>query len=196
MDRGFIEGIFRDLPMLETERLILRKLSRNDAWDVFQYASDPEVSRYVSWDTHQIIEDSLRFIDSQIQCYETGRVSNWGIVLKKEGKLTGTGGFIKLMLEDSCGEIGYVLSRPYWNRGLMSEAVKAIIGFGFERLSLKRIEARCFVENVASARVMEKAGMTFEGILRESLYAKGRHWDVKLYSILLREYLSLKSKDE
>ena len=90
--------------------------------------------------------------------------------------------------EHARAELGYVLSREHWGKGLMPEAVRAVMAFGFEKLSLNRIQARCIAENLASARVMEKAGMTFEGTLRESEFIKGAYRDIKLYSILRREY--------
>jgi [ribosomal protein S5]-alanine N-acetyltransferase len=72
--------------------------------------------------------------------------------------------------EHARAELGYVLSREHWGKGLMPEAVRAVIRFGFGRMELNRIQARCVAENTASARVMEKAGMTYEGTLRESEY--------------------------
>lgn len=90
--------------------------------------------------------------------------------------------------EHASAELGYVLSRSYWGRGLMPEAVRAMIRFGFQRMDLNRIEARCIAKNTASARVMEKAGMTREGTLRESELIKGAFRDMKRYSILRREF--------
>ena len=90
--------------------------------------------------------------------------------------------------EHARAELGYVLSRKLWGRGLMPEAVRAVVRFGFGRMELNRIEARCIIENAASARVMEKAGMTCEGTLREREFIKGAYRDMRLYSILRREY--------
>jgi len=89
-------------------------------------------------------------------------------------------------MEDN--EIAYALSRKYWRKGLMTEAVKEVIKFGFEKMNLNRIYARCFPENIGSYRVMEKAEMQFEGILRKQMFIKGKFQDMKLYSILRREY--------
>jgi ribosomal-protein-alanine N-acetyltransferase len=89
--------------------------------------------------------------------------------------------------EHARAELGYVLSREHRGKGLMPEAVRAVIRFGFGRMELNRIQARCVAENTASARVMEKVGMTYEGTLRESEYIKGAFWDIKIYSILRRE---------
>jgi ribosomal-protein-alanine N-acetyltransferase len=186
--------VFADLPVLETERLLLRKMRLDDAEAMFAYASDPEVTRYVLWDTHRSIEDSEDFLRLATEGYERGDFGGWGVVLKDSGAFIGTCGMdAGYAPEHARAELGYVLSREYWGRGLMSEAVRAVIRFGFERLELNRLEARCIAENVASARVMEKAGMSYEGTLREREFIKGAYRDMKLYSILRREYRARRS---
>jgi ribosomal-protein-alanine N-acetyltransferase len=182
-----IRRILKDLPTLETERLILRKMTPADAEVVFAYASDPEVTRYVIWDTHRTIEDSESFLRSTVERYENAE-ADWGIVRKENGRFIGECGIVEWDLDHARAEMGYVLSREYWGQGLMPEAVRAMISFGFERMGLNRIEARCMTENVASARVMEKAGMTYEGTLRKREVIKGAYRDIKLYAILRSEY--------
>ena len=85
-------------------------------------------------------------------------------------------------------EIGYALARKYWGQGLMTEAVRAMLDYGFNLLRLNRIEARCDVENIASWRVMEKAGMKFEGVLRQNIFLHGRPRDARMYGILREEW--------
>jgi [ribosomal protein S5]-alanine N-acetyltransferase len=181
--------VFMDLPEIETERLLLRRMRLDDAEAMFAYASDPEVTRYVPWDTHRSIEDSESFLTFAIEGYERGDFGGWGVVLKDSGVFIGTCGLdAGYAPEHARAELGYVLSREHWGKGLMPEAVRAVIRFGFGRIGLNRIEARCIAENTASARVMEKAGMTYEGTLREREFIKGAYRDMKLYSILGREY--------
>jgi [ribosomal protein S5]-alanine N-acetyltransferase len=181
--------VFADLPGLETERLLLRKMRFDDAEAMFAYASDPKVSRYVLWDTHRSIEDSEGFLRSAMEGYERGDFGGWGVVLKDDGAFVGTCGIdVGYAPEHARAELGYVLSREHWGKGLMPEAVRAVIRFGFGRMGLNRVEARCIAENTASARVMEKAGMNYEGTLREREFIKGAYRDIKLYSILRREY--------
>lgn len=169
---------------LETDRLLLRKLSMADAADVFAYASDPEVSKYTGWSTHQAIADSQKFLESVIAKYETGQPMDWGIVHKRDRKLIGTCGFASWNCTHSRAEIGYALARQYWGQGYMTEAVKAVISFGFHVMMLNRIDASCMVDNLASARVMQKAGMHYEGTLREYAFFKDRYCDLKLYAII------------
>ena len=123
--------------------------------------------------------------------YERGDFGGWGLVLKVSGAFVGTCGMeVNLAPEHARAELGYVLAREYWGRGLMPEAVRGMLRFCFGRMDLNRVEARCIAENTASARVMEKAGMTYEGTLREREYVKGAYRDMKIYSILRREYRS------
>lgn len=177
-----------ELPTLETERLILRKMTRDDAEAVFAYASDPEVSRYTLWDTHRSVEDSRAFLELAVGNYEGGGSLDWGIVYKGDHRFVGMCGFVNWSPEHARAEMGYVLHKDYWGRGLVPEAVRAMIRFGFERMKLRRIEARCIAENTGSARVMEKAGMTYEGTLRQREYIKGAYRDMKIYSILSSEF--------
>ncbi len=183
-----VREVLKDLPTLETERLILRKMVLNDAEAVFAYASNSDVSRYTLWETHRSIEDSRAFLEFATQKYENGGEPDWGIVYRGNGCLVGACGLVNWEAEHARAEVGFVLSREYWGRGLMSEAVRAILRFGFERMNLNRIEARCIAENAASARVMEKAGMVYEGTLRQREYIKGAYRDIKLYAILKKGF--------
>ena len=180
--------ILAHLPTIETERLLLRKITLNDASDMFEYASNPEVSEYTMWSTHTSIEDTKYFLQSLTKMYKRRELVDWGIVHKAEKKFIGTCGFVEWSMTHSRAEIGYALSRKYWGEGYMSEAVNAVIEFGFREMLLNRIMARCEVNNIASARVMEKVGMQLEGILRHHLFVKGRYWDLKIYSILREEF--------
>lgn len=184
------ESVFSNLPALETDRLVLRRLTLEDASDVFAYARDPEVARYTTWEAHRSLDESLRFLKRVLDRYAAGEVAPWGVVHKADDRVIGTCGFAQWRREHARAELAYALARPYWNQGLATEAVRAVVAFGFRTMELNRIEARCEISNVASARVMEKAGMTFEGILRQHMYAKGAYRDLKMYAILREEWLS------
>ncbi|ACX66712.1 GNAT family N-acetyltransferase [Paenibacillus sp. Y412MC10] len=183
-----IEDIFSDLPTLETGRTILRKLRSEDEPDIFRYGSDDEVSRYTSWPTHQTMADTRHYLNKVLQKYDHHAVAPWGIVDKETGRVIGTSGFMAWNVHHAKAELGYALSKDYWNRGYMTEVIRTIISYGFEVMKLVRIEASCLPSNLGSARVMEKAGMTFEGIIRQSIFVKGKHEDLKLYSIVVDDY--------
>jgi [ribosomal protein S5]-alanine N-acetyltransferase len=180
--------LFKDLPDLRTERLLLRKLSMDDAPDLFAYAADPEVTRYLDWEPHSSIDDSRRFLEGVTEAYARGEPRSWAIVYRDEDRMIGTGGFLFWDQVANRSEIGYATSRQYWGRGLMSEAVPEMLRFGFERMALNRIEARCNRSNTGSIRVLEKSGFKLEGVLRESFVQKGKLSDLLLFSILRREW--------
>ena len=181
-------NIFKDLPVVETPRLLLRSLTMRDVNDVFEYASMPEVSKHVTWDYHRNIGDSMAFVKSILQQYEQGKPSPWGIVYKSQNILIGTGGFHNLHSEYRKAEVGYAISAKFWNLGLMTEALNAMLHFGFDVLHLNRVEALCKVKNTASEKVMQKCNMKFEGILREHMFVKEEFHDLKIYSILKSEF--------
>ncbi|MGE7662355.1 GNAT family N-acetyltransferase [Peribacillus sp. NPDC097197] len=186
-----MENPFKNFPTLETERLILRKITWEDAEDIHVYGSDEEVTKYVTWDNHKTLADTRDFIDFAMAQYENKYVAPWGIQYKATGKIIGTIDFVSWLVGHRVAEIGYVLSQDYWGKGIMTEAANEVIAFGFNRMNVVRIQARCFVENTGSARVMEKIGMSFEGTLRKGIFAKGKHRDLNMYSILQEEFSPL-----
>lgn len=172
---------------LPTERLILRKVSMDDRDAVFAWARDPEVSRYGSWDMHRTPQDTEAFIEWCLKQYDAEGLGPWVIELRKSNAVIGTCGFGSMNRHDRCGSIGYFLARPQWGKGYATEAVRAVLRFGFGPLALHRIEARCLPENVASERVMQKVGMRFEGLLRQAMFKNEAFFDIKLYARLAEE---------
>jgi ribosomal-protein-alanine N-acetyltransferase len=184
-----MQNILSHPPTIETERLILRPLTMADDKAIFAYASDPEVTKTVSVETARSIEDTRTFLKSALDNYAKGAdPAGFGIVLKKENRLIGTIGYLNWSNDHKRIEIGYALSRLYWNNGIVTEAAKEMIDYFFSHSDIIRIEARCLLENPASARVMEKSGMKFEGVLRKHAFIKGKHHDMKIYSILKDEW--------
>ena len=148
----------------ETRRLRLRKPILEDAEAIFrQYAQDPEVTKYLTWHPNRSIDETREFLRLCIAAWEQGRSFQWAIVEKKTDRLIGMVGF---RVDGHKWELGYVLARKSWGRGYMTEAVKALVAWALKRPEVYRIWAVCDIENPASARVMEKAGMYREGTLR------------------------------
>lgn len=176
------------LPNLETDRLVLRMLSVNDAFDMYEYARDPEICKYVTWNAHESVEDSMSYLSLVEERYKGGEYFDWGIVLKKIDKLIGTCGFVDINKASSRGEIGYVLSRTHWGKGLMSEAVRKVCSHGFESMELNRIEARVFPENTRSQSVLRNIGFQYEGTLRQQQVIKGKYQDLMMFSLLKSEF--------
>lgn len=179
---------FKETPELETERLVLRKITMEDAEDIYDYASDEEVPRYMTWNTHKNIDNTKAFINFILKRYEMDDAGEWGIILKRTGRLIGCIGFANKDEINRRAEVGYVLSRKYWGQGIMPEALRRILQFGFEEMGLNRIECCHFLPNERSGRVMQKAGMSFEGIAREKFYKKEKYWDLKQYAIIKADW--------
>ena len=182
--QAYCEGVFSRLPVLETRRLRLRALTMRDEGDMFRYASDPEVSRHVLWDAHRTPRDTRSTLRSALRQYRAGQPSSFAIERKSDRRMIGTIGFMWINCEHRSGEVGYSLARDCWNQGYATEALQAVLDFGFDTLRLHRIEAQHETDNPASGRVMEKCGMVCEGTLRSRVFNKGRFSDVKLYAVL------------
>lgn len=183
-----LKKYFKDLPDIHTSRLLLRKLELADAEDLFDYGSTEAVTRNVTWDPYANVNDAKSFIKYVHAFYEAGKPAPWAIEHKEDGRMIGTVGFGNVKGEHYSAEIAYALSDKYWGKGYTTEAVKEMLRIGFEELDFIRIEAQCLPENVASERVMQKVGMTYEGTLRKVVYIKGKNRDLKTYSILHEEY--------
>lgn len=187
-----IKNIFEDLPIIETERLILRKIKENDVNDLFEYASKEEVTKYLPWDTNKKINDAKEFIGFVMDLYEKGEVAPWAIEYKENKKMIGTVGFMWWDKENKVAETGSAINNEYWGLGLRKEAGEVLFEFGFKEMKLERIQAKCFVENKSSERAMEKLGMIYEGTLRNYTYVKGKSRSQKMFSILKEEYFEKK----
>lgn len=154
---------------IETDRLILRRFTADDAEDMYRnWASDPEVTRFLTWPTHASPVITGKVISSWIARYADGNTFNWGICLKEEGVVIGSIAVVKLDQDIEAADIGYCLGRAFWGQGIMTEALKAVMDHLFDEVGLRRIAACHDIRNPASGRVMEKAGMKKEGVLRQS----------------------------
>lgn len=177
-----------EIPIIETERLILRKITLNDVDDIFEYASIPEVTAFVPWYAHKTKNDSADFVKFAEEQFHNNLSIVWGIVIKSKNKLIGSIELRGWNSINNCGDIGYVISKNYWGQGITTEAMNAVIKFGIEQLELNRVEAHCEEENIGSWHVMEKCGMIYEGTLREKVFIKDRYRSMKIYSILKKEW--------
>ncbi len=176
------------IPNIETDRLLLRELSLSDAKDMFEYARDPQVTKYVSWTTQESLESTRQMIEKM---KASKSILTWAVYHKHDQKMIGHFGLHPRSLADFRAELFYAISRQYWGLGLTTEAVQALIDYGFRISNLNRIEARCEPDNIGSSRVMEKAGMQYEGLLRQFIFEQGSFRDLKTYSILRQEWVQL-----
>ena len=149
---------------IETERLTLRKPRRDDAPTIFSaYAQDLEVTRYMTWRPHKNVGETYRIVELMLKLWDEGEAYSYVITLKNSDSAIG---MIAMHLEGFKVSIGYVLARPYWDKGYTTEAALAVTNWLLKQPDIYRVFATCDVENPTSARVMEKVGMQREGILR------------------------------
>ena len=152
---------------LETHRLTLRQFRIGDAEDMFaNWASDPEVTRFLTWPTHTGVDITRMVLGDWIPRYEDGGFFNWAIEWKETGRVIGNIAVVRLDENVDAAELGYCRSRSFWGRGIMPEALRAVIDYLFDVVGANRIAACHDVNNPRSGRVMDKAGMKPEGILR------------------------------
>lgn len=179
-----IQNIFKDIPTLTTERLTLRKILKSDLYDVHDYAKDPMVTKYLLWNPHPNLDTTRQYLKTVTSYYKSGKFYDWGIVSREDGRMIGTCGFSNIDFDNNSAEIGYVLNSRYWGRGIATEAVRRVIDFGFNSLGFHRLEARYMLENEKSRRILEKCGMTPDGVLRDAVKKNGEYISIEVYSII------------
>lgn len=176
------------LPVLETDRLILREINAYDANDMYEYARLPYIGPEAGWEPHSSLNYTREVIDSYRKKPLYGQLSVFAIILKENMKMIGTAE-LHTFTPNFKAELGYTINPEYWGNGYALEATKELIEWGFIDLKLKRIECCAFVENNRSTRVCEKLGLTYEGIRRKAyqLY-NGYIGDLKCYAIIDDEF--------
>ncbi len=189
MKKDAVTKIFSHIPTLETERLVLRRMKPIDSRDMYEYSRLPEVTRCLLWEPHKDHAQTLDYLQYLQTRYRAGDFYDWALIERESGRMIGTCGFTSLDFTNNSAEVGYVLNPEFWGRGLAAEAVRRVMRFGFMELNVHRIEAKYMIENTQSRRVMEKCGMTFEGVRRSSMYVKGKYRDIGVCAILSEEYI-------
>ena len=176
-------SIFRHIPTILTPRLTLRRMLPSDYRDMYEYACLSEVTEYLLWYPHADPDQTYRYLQSLQGCYKQGEFYDWAVVLTETGKMIGTCGYTTFDHEQKRAEVGYVFNPRYWGYGYAPEAVVAATEFAFRELDINRVEAHYIEGNDRSRRVMEKCGMTFEGILRQYMFIKGRYRNIGICAV-------------
>ena len=174
---------------LETDRLLLRRFALDDAEAMFRnWASDPEVTKYLTWPAHSDPAVSRAVLENWVSSYSRENYYQWAITLKENGS-DPIGSISAVGLDDelSIVHIGYCLGRAWWRRGIMSEALKAVMDFFFEQVEANRIECIHDPRNAHSGMVMKKCGMKYEGTLRSSARNNQGICDACWYALLKSE---------
>lgn len=180
---------------IHTKNLVLRDFEDDDWRDVHEYATDPEVSKYMEWgpNTEKETRDFVKMACT-FRRQDPRRNYEFGIFLPTEKKIIGGCGLTIYDSDMYQGALGYTLNRNYWNRGIVTEAAGALLRYGFEKLALHRINATCDVQNIGSAAVMRKLGMRQEAHFLEERKIKGTWRDTYLYAILGSEWKKMRNE--
>ena len=175
---------------IETDRLILRRFVSEDYISMFNnWASDPEVSKFLTWQTHDSVDVSRTITNDWVSSYEKNDFYQWAIAFKTAPD--DPFGSISVVHTDEdilSFEIGYCITKKHWRQGITSEALAAVIGFLFENTDVNRIEAVHDINNPNSGKVMQKCGMIFEGMHRQGSRNNTGLCDINYYSILRAEW--------
>jgi RimJ/RimL family protein N-acetyltransferase len=154
-------------PTWNTSRLMARPAATADADVIFEnYARDPAVAKYMIWTPHRSVDDTIAFLQRCERAWADGSAFPWTLWTKDDGAFVG---LIEIRIRGSAVDLGYALARRWWRQGLMSEALTSVVQWALAQREIYRVWATCDVDNVASARVLERVGMTREGVLRRWL---------------------------
>jgi ribosomal-protein-alanine N-acetyltransferase len=183
-----LEINFTPFPNLETERLILRRSNKNDVSEMFALRSNPETMQYIPRPLVTTNEEALANIALMDNKIENNEGINWAITCKGSPKLIGVIGHYRIKKEHYRSEIGYILLPEYAGYGIVSEALNAVVEFGFEKMNLHSIEAIINPNNISSERVLQKNGFVKEAHLLENEFFEGHFIDQIIYSLLKRNF--------
>ena len=175
--------------ILETERLTLRPFAMGDAGQMFNnWANDCEVTKYLTWEAHRNIDATKEILETWIQNHDKEDFYNWAIVLKEINEPVGSISVVNQDDNIKMVRVGYCIGRKWWNKGITSEALNALIKFFFEEVGANRIEAMHDPNNPNSGKVMAKCGMKYEGLLRQGGKNNQGICDDVVYGILAEDY--------
>ena len=178
---------------LETARLRLRRFKISDAEKMFRnWAGDPEVTKYLTWQTHRDISDSEQILSDWTASYSRENFYNWCIVLKAASEPIGSIASHAVNEDLNMAHIGYCIGRKWWGQGYVSEALSELVRFFFEEIGANRIEARYDSRNVNSGKVMAKAGLIYEGTMRQADRNNQGICDASYHAILAEDYFAAK----
>ncbi|MBR0231578.1 MAG: GNAT family N-acetyltransferase [Clostridia bacterium] len=184
--------LIRSVP-IETERLVLRNIAPGDVYDMYDYASRPEVTEFLLWESHANIDVTRGYIESIDRRYLRGLYGDWAVELKENGRMIGTCGYANVDSSRMHCEIGYVLSPDYRGKGYMTEAVKAILELSFLTLGFETAELRIMQGNARSAALAERVGFRLDRICRDEITVRDIPRTIMHYLLTKEEYLSRKN---
>lgn len=179
---------FNPFPEITTKKLLLRQITEKDVNEIFFLRSDERVMRYIDKARAETLDDAYEFIRKIADLEERTDAVTWAICPKGDSKLIGTILFWNIKKEHFRAEVGYVLHPDYWGKGIMQEAITAVIDYGFKVMKLHSIEANVNPGNAASIKLLERNKFIREAYFREDYYYNGKFLDTAIYSLLIHEW--------
>jgi RimJ/RimL family protein N-acetyltransferase len=178
----------KTLPVITTERVVLRWISEDDIDGLYDIFSDPQVMRYWSSPPIENREAAAEMQREIAASNEANTMLKWGLALRESNSVIGTTTLFNLNLDNGRAEIGYAMNRAHWGKGYMNEALKALVSHAFEVMNLRRLEADVDPRNAGSIRTLERLGFQREGFLRERWHVNGEIQDALFYGLLRHEW--------
>jgi ribosomal-protein-alanine N-acetyltransferase len=179
---------FHPFPILYTERLVLKSITKNDANDIFKMRSDKKVMQFISRPMSATVNDALEYI-TKLQESLNGKYGiTWAVSLRDDNNIIGTIGFWRIEKEHYRAEIGYMLSKDFHGKGIMHEAMQPVLDYGFNVMKLHSVEADADPNNIASIKLLEKNNFVREAYLKENYYFNGEFFDTVIYSLLVQNF--------
>jgi len=179
-----LEINFSPFPIIETERLLFRRVSEHDVNEILELRSNPETMKYIPRPLLQNIEDTLAYFKTIDEAIEDNMGINWAITLKGNPKLLGTIGFYRIQPENYRAEIGYMIVPEFQGKGIVSESIQRLVQYAFDEMKLHSVEAVIDPDNIASEKVLQKCNFVKEAHFKENEFYGGKFWDSVIYSIL------------
>lgn len=178
-----------EFPIIESERIILKKLTHENSADVYEHFSNEEINKFVDFDTIKTIEEAKEIIDWGISLFQKNIGMLWGIFRKADSLFLGQINYVKRKDDNYAqqvhrAEIGFDLSPNFWGKGYMSEAINAANAYVFSKMGINRVEAIVHPLNIQAHKTLEKTGFKREGLLRQYVLHNNDFWDMVIFSLL------------
>ena len=179
-----LEFNFNPFPELRTQRLLLRKMTLEDAPALYEMRSSIDVMRYLDRPFHRTVEESLEMLQKITESIEKNEAIAWAITLHGKPEMIGNISYHRVEREHHRAEIGYMLHPQYWRQGILGEAMMVVLDYGFRVMNLHSIEGNVNPDNLASSALLKKFGFVREAYFRENYLFNGKYIDTEIYSLL------------
>lgn len=177
-------------PHLKTKRLLLRQATQEDTEAIFAVFCDPQVTQFHNLETFTAVDEAIEVIERRVKAFESGYGIRWGIARQQDNRLIGSCGFT-WDRNANAAEVGYELASQFWRQGIMSEALRALLQYGFEVIELEYVIAQVMLANVASKKLLQKLGFQSQGILQQHRFWKGQYHNLEQFVLTKAEFVAV-----